>query len=145
MEINIFNHLLTLFVLVYATVYGAFVAGLKREEYIILGLKWEEWIPESVFLDPGAQAQFIHRLLALLILILTFYIFAKVKKMDSLNYNKTHCIFYLLLLGQFILGYSYYGCAYFPCTSTSSFGILLALSLVLVCLCLKNLKQEGGQ
>ena len=83
----------------------------------------------SLFLDPGAQAQFIHRLLALLILILTFYIFAKSKKngLSKLQQNSLY-ILPIIVSGQFILGIAtlIMAAPIFPCTSTSSFGILLA-------------------
>jgi len=76
---SIFYHLVILFVLVIIQIiYGAFVAGLKAGKiYSTWPKMGEQWIPESVFLDPGAGAQFIHRTLALIIVAFTFYLWKK--------------------------------------------------------------------
>jgi len=78
----IFNHILLLFLLVVMQIiYGAFVAGLKAGRiYNTWPKMGEQWIPESVFLDPGAGYQFIHRTLALIIVAFTFYIWQKGRK-----------------------------------------------------------------
>jgi cytochrome c oxidase assembly protein subunit 15 len=78
----IFNHVLALFILVVIQIiYGAFVAGLKAGRiYNTWPKMGEQWIPESVFLDPGAGSQFIHRTLALIIVAFTFYIWQKGRK-----------------------------------------------------------------
>ena len=104
---NIFNHLLALFTLVVIQIiYGAFVAGLKAGRiYNTWPKMGEEWIPESVFLDPGAQAQFIHRILGLIILIFTFYIFVKGKKigLSKLQQNSLYTL-PIIVSAQIILG-----------------------------------------
>ena len=78
----IFNHVLILFILVVIQIiYGAFVAGLKAGRiYNTWPKMGEQWIPESVFLDPGAGSQFTHRTLALIIVVFTFYIWQKGRK-----------------------------------------------------------------
>ena len=80
----IFYHLVALIVLVVIQIiYGAFVAGLKAGRiYNTWPKMGEQWIPESVFLDPGAESQFIHRTLALIIVAFTFYIWKKGKKIE---------------------------------------------------------------
>jgi cytochrome c oxidase assembly protein subunit 15 len=81
---SIFYHLVALIVLVVIQIiYGAFVAGLKAGRiYNTWPKMGEQWIPESVFLDPGAESQFIHRTLALIIVAFTFYIWKKGKKIE---------------------------------------------------------------
>ena len=81
---SIFYHLVGLFILVVIQIiYGAFVAGLKAGRiYKTWPKMGEQWIPESVFLDPGAGYQFIHRTLALIIVAFTFYIWQKGKKIE---------------------------------------------------------------
>ena len=104
---NTFNRLLGLFALVVIQIiYGAFVAGLKAGRiYNTWPKMGEEWIPESVFLDPGAQAQFIHRVLGLVILIFTFYAFSKVKNigLSKLQQNALYSL-PIIVSGQIILG-----------------------------------------
>ena len=78
----VFNQLLLLSILaIIQIIYGAFVAGLKAGRiYNTWPKMGKEWIPESVFLDPGTESQFIHRVLALIILSATFYIWYNAKK-----------------------------------------------------------------
>ena len=47
-----------------------------------------QWIPESVFLDPGAESQFIHRTLAIIILAFTFYIWQKGRRITLSKLQK---------------------------------------------------------
>ena len=83
-----FKPLLILFILVIIQIiYGAFVAGLKAGRiYTTWPKMGNQWIPESVVLDPGAQAQFIHRTLAIIILGFTLYIW---KKKQNIKISKT--------------------------------------------------------
>jgi len=93
---TIFNHLLVLFILVITQIiYGAFIAGLKAGRiYNTWPKMGDQWIPESVFLDPGAGYQFIHRSLALIIVAVTFYIWQKGKKTELSKLQKKS--FYIL-------------------------------------------------
>ena len=93
---TIFNHLLVLFILVITQIiYGAFIAGLKAGRiYNTWPKMGDQWIPESVFLDPGAGSQFIHRSLALIIVAFTFYIWQKGKKKELSKLQKKS--FYIL-------------------------------------------------
>ena len=93
---TIFNHLLVLFILVITQIiYGAFIAGLKAGRiYNTWPKMGDQWIPESVFLDPGAGSQFIHRSLALIIVAVTFYIWQKGKKTELSKLQKKS--FYIL-------------------------------------------------
>ena len=104
---TIFNLLLSLFILVIIQIiYGAFVAGLKAGRiYNTWPKMGGEWMPESVFLDPGAGSQFIHRTLAIVILALTFFIWQKgggikLSKLQSQSLNTLPVIISL----QIILG-----------------------------------------
>jgi len=104
---NMFNHILALFILVVIQIiYGAFIAGLKAGRiYNTWPKMGEQWIPESVFLDPGAQSQFIHRALALIILAFTFYIWQKGKGIDlSEAQKKSLYIVAIIVSVQIILG-----------------------------------------
>jgi len=93
---TIFNHLLVLFILVITQIiYGAFIAGLKAGRiYNTWPKMGDQWIPEAVFLDPGAGYQFIHRSLALIIVAVTFYIWQKGKKTELSKLQKKS--FYIL-------------------------------------------------
>tara|TARA_B100001142_G_scaffold329900_1_gene394990 strand:- start:10606 stop:11523 length:918 start_codon:yes stop_codon:yes gene_type:complete len=105
----IFNRLLLLSILaIIQIIYGAFVAGLKAGRiYNTWPKMGEEWIPESVFLDPGAEAQFIHRTLALIILSFTFYIWYKSKKITLSKLQKNSLYALLLIVSlQIVLGIS---------------------------------------
>ena len=65
----------------------------------------DQWVPDSVFLDPGAGSQFIHRTLALIIVAFTFYIWQKRKKIDlSKLEHKSLSILPFLVSLQTILG-----------------------------------------
>ena len=98
----IFNHLVVLFILVIIQIiYGAFIAGLKAGRiYNTWPKMGDQWIPESVFLNPGAGYQFIHRTLAIIILAFTFYIWQKGKKikLSKFQYNS----FYILPIIVFL-------------------------------------------
>jgi len=104
---RIFNQLLFLLILVLAQiVYGAFIAGLKAGRiYNTWPKMGEEWMPEAVFLDPGAGAQFIHRTLAILILGFILYIW---KTSTKLVNSKIHIIglrsLSLIVITQTVLG-----------------------------------------
>ena len=103
----IFNHLLILFILLITQIiYGAFVAGLKAGRiYNTWPKMGDQWIPESVFLDPGAGAQFIHRTLALIIVAFTFYIWKKGKKINLSKFqNKSLYILPIFVALQTLLG-----------------------------------------
>ena len=118
----VFNHLLALFALVIAQIiYGAFVAGLKAGRiYNTWPKMGEQWIPESVFLNPGAGSQFIHRSLALIIVAFSFYIFEKSKKIKLSKFeNKSLYLLPMLVLLQTVLGI---------CTLIMSVPISLALT-----------------
>jgi len=104
---KIFNPLILLFVLVITQIiYGAFVAGLKAGRiYNTWPKMGDQWMPDSVFLDPGAGSQFIHRTLALIIVAFTFYIWQKRKKIDlSKLEHKSLSILPFLVSLQTILG-----------------------------------------
>jgi len=87
----IFNNLLILFILVVAQIiYGAFIAGLKAGRiYNTWPKMGDQWIPESVFLDPGSGYQFVHRTLGIIILALTIFIWHKGKqiKLSKFEYK----------------------------------------------------------
>ena len=106
---RIFNQLLFLLILVLAQIiYGAFIAGLKAGKiYNTWPKMGEEWMPEAVFLDPGAGAQFIHRTLAIVILGFLLYIW---KTSTKLVNSKIHIIglgsLSLIILTQTVLGIS---------------------------------------
>ncbi len=103
----IFNHLIMLFILIITQIiYGAFVAGLKAGRiYNTWPKMGDQWMPDSVFLDPGAGSQFIHRTLALIIVAFTFYIWQKRKKLSlSKLETKSLSILPFLITLQTILG-----------------------------------------
>jgi len=106
---RIFNQLLFLLILVLAQIiYGAFIAGLKAGKiYNTWPKMGEEWMPEAVFLDPGAGVQFIHRTLAIVILGFLLYIW---KTSTKLVNSKIHIIglgsLSLIILTQTVLGIS---------------------------------------
>ncbi len=103
----IFNHLIMLFILIITQIiYGAFVAGLKAGRiYNTWPKMGGEWIPESVFLDPGAGSQFIHRTLALIIVAYTFYIWKKGNKISLSKFqNKSLYILPIFVALQTLLG-----------------------------------------
>lgn len=104
---NIFYHLVALFILVIIQIiYGAFVAGLKAGRiYNTWPKMGEQWIPESVFLNPGAESQFIHRTLAIIILAFTFYIWQKGRKITlSKLQNRSLNALFVIISFQIILG-----------------------------------------
>ena len=104
---KIFNPLILLFILVITQIiYGAFVAGLKAGRiYNTWPKMGDQWMPDSVFLDPGASSQFIHRTLALIIVAFTFYIWQKRKKIDlSKLEHKSLSVLPFLVSLQTILG-----------------------------------------
>ena len=104
---SIFNHLLILLFLVLTQiVYGAFVAGLKAGKiYNSWPKMGDEWMPESVLLDAGAGAQFIHRILALVIVAFTLYIWKKANSYSDNPYQIIGINFLsLIVLSQTILG-----------------------------------------
>ena len=69
------NFSILLILVIVQIIYGAFIAGLKAGKlYPTWPKMGEEWLPESVFLNAGAQAQFIHRILAIVIIFFTIYI-----------------------------------------------------------------------
>jgi cytochrome c oxidase assembly protein subunit 15 len=86
-----FKHLLTLFVLVITQIiYGAFIAGLKAGRiYNTWPKMGDQWMPESIFLDPGSGYQFIHRTLGIVILAFTLYVWQKGKqiKLSKFQYK----------------------------------------------------------
>ena len=94
---TVFVKLFVLFILlIIQIVYGAFVAGLKAGRiYNTWPKMGEHWIPESVLLDAGANSQFIHRTLALLIVFFTFYIWRKTSVLNLLKLEKTPSYYYL--------------------------------------------------
>ncbi len=96
-----------LFVLIITQIiYGAFVAGLKAGRiYNTWPKMGGNWIPESVFLDIGANYQFIHRTLAVIIIFLTFYIWIKYKNSTfSKLENNVFRILPIMVTIQFFLG-----------------------------------------
>ena len=104
---SLFYHLLVLFILVIIQIiYGAFVAGLKAGRIYNTWPKMDgQWIPESVFLDPGAGAQFIHRTLAIIIIAFTFYIWQKGRKMEITKLqNQSISILPIIVSLQTLLG-----------------------------------------
>ena len=106
-NVSIFYHLAILFILVIIQIiYGAFVAGLKAGRiYNTWPKMGEQWIPEAVFLDPGAGSQFIHRILALIIIAFTFYIWQKGRKikLSKLQNQSLHVLPAIVTL-QIVLG-----------------------------------------
>ncbi len=103
----IFNPLLVLFtLLITQIIYGAFVAGLKAGRiYNTWPKMGDQWAPDSIFLDPGAGSQFVHRSLALIILAFTFYIWQKGKRINlSKLQKKSLSSLPLLVTLQTILG-----------------------------------------
>jgi cytochrome c oxidase assembly protein subunit 15 len=103
----LFYHLLVLFILVIIQIiYGAFVAGLKAGRIYNTWPKMDgQWIPESVFLDPGAGAQFIHRTLAIIIIAFTFYIWQKGRKIEITKLqNQSISILPIIVSLQTLLG-----------------------------------------
>lgn len=104
---TVFNHIFILFILtLLQIIYGAFVAGLKAGRiYNTWPKMGDQWMPDSVFLDAGAGSQFIHRTLALVIIIFTIYLLGKTKKLH-LSKLETKALFslYLIILIQFLLG-----------------------------------------
>tara|TARA_B100001758_G_scaffold105218_1_gene90104 strand:- start:15381 stop:16358 length:978 start_codon:yes stop_codon:yes gene_type:complete len=103
----IFNQLLLLFILaIIQIIYGAFVAGLKAGRiYNTWPKMGKEWMPESVFLDPGAESQFIHRVLALIIIAFTWYIWYNAKKitLSKLQVKSLNSLLLIVSL-QIVLG-----------------------------------------
>ena len=103
----IFNHVLVLFILVVMQIiYGAFVAGLKAGRIYNTWPKMEgQWIPESVFLDPGSGSQFIHRTVALIIVTFTFYIWQKGRRIKlSKLQNQSLNVLPAIVSLQIVLG-----------------------------------------
>ena len=104
---SLFYHLLVLFILVIIQIiYGAFVAGLKAGRIYNTWPKMDgQWIPESVFLDPGAGAQFIHRILAIIIIAFTFYVWQKGRKIEITKLqNQSISILPIIVSLQTLLG-----------------------------------------
>ena len=104
---SIFYHLALLFILVIIQIiYGAFVAGLKAGRiYNTWPKMGEQWIPEAVFLDPGAGSQFIHRALAVIIIAFTFYIWQKGRKIKlSKLQNQSLNVLPAIVSLQIVLG-----------------------------------------
>ena len=96
-----------LFILVIIQIiYGAFVAGLKAGRIYNTWPKMDgQWIPESVFLDPGAGAQFIHRTLAIIIIAFTFYIWQKGRKIEITKLqNQSISVLPIIVSLQTLLG-----------------------------------------
>jgi cytochrome c oxidase assembly protein subunit 15 len=103
----LFNKLVILFVLIITQiVFGAFVAGLKAGRiYTTWPKMGDKWIPESVFLDAGANSQFIHRILALIIVVITVLIWEKAIKSNLSKLEaKAITVLPVLVLTQFFLG-----------------------------------------
>ena len=112
------NLLILYFILlIIQIIYGAFVAGLDAGGGFntwpkMLGV----WIPEAVYIDSNGYnsmwflehrwgVQFIHRKIALILFVFTFYIWNRVKKSDANKTQKKALNFLLLLiLLQTILG-----------------------------------------
>lgn len=102
-------------ILILQIVYGAFVAGLKAgyvyTTYPKMGL---EWIPSIItsqkpvwlnFFEMHAGVQFVHRYIALLLLILSVVIFYKTKKTEiSVKLKKSLNIIPIAVILQFLLG-----------------------------------------
>ena len=98
-------------------IYGAFVAGLDAGEGFNSWPKMHgEWIPEAVYIDANGYnpiwflehrwgVQFIHRKLAFVIFIFTFYLWNKGRK-SKLNIiqRKSLNLIALLVMGQSIIG-----------------------------------------
>ena len=110
--------LLVYFILVIIQIiYGAFVAGLDAGEGFNSWPKMHgEWIPEAVYIDANGYnpiwflehqwgVQFIHRKLAFVIFIFTFYLWNKGRK-SKLNIiqRKSLNLIALLVMGQSIIG-----------------------------------------
>tara|TARA_B100001250_G_C19735986_1_gene760802 strand:- start:881 stop:1402 length:522 start_codon:yes stop_codon:yes gene_type:complete len=104
---TIFKQIFALFILVVMQIiYGAFIAGLKAGRiYNTWPKMGEQWMPESVFLDPGAQSQFIHRTLALIIMAFTFYIWQKGRRIKLSKLQKKSLDIVVIIVSiQIILG-----------------------------------------
>lgn len=103
----VFTKLIVLLILlIIQIVYGAFVAGLKAGRiYNTWPKMGENWIPESVFLDAGANSQFIHRTLGLLIVFFTFYIWKKGSGLSLLKLERNTLLLLPIIVSiQFFLG-----------------------------------------
>ncbi|MAU36682.1 MAG: heme A synthase [Flavobacteriales bacterium] len=149
-NIFLFNKLFLLFVLIIAQiVYGAFVAGLKAGRiYNTWPKMGDKWIPESIYLDAGANSQFTHRILGLIIVFFTFYIWKKAKK---LNLSRLENIVFKLLpvvvSAQFILGVITLitGAPIFPALLHQILAFFLLLILVFNLFLFKNTKKKSDQ
>ena len=147
-NIFLFNKLFLLFVLIIAQiVYGAFVAGLKAGRiYNTWPKMGDKWIPESVYLDAGANSQFIHRILGLII-VFTFYIWKKQK----LSLSRLENIVFKLL--PVIVSASFFwellrlllGPQFFQHFYTKYLHFFLLLTLVFNLFLFKNTKTKSDQ
>ncbi len=125
-----------LFVLIITQIiYGAFVAGLKAGKiYNTWPKMGGHWIPESVFLDIGANYQFIHRTLAIIVVFLTFYIWIKYKNSTfSKLENNVLRLLPIIVTIQFFLGVItlVMGVPIVPAVLHQILAFLLLLTLVL--------------
>jgi len=142
---RIFNQLLFLLILVLVQIiYGAFIAGLKAGRiYNSWPKMGGEWIPEAVFLDPGAGAQFIHRTLAIVIIGFILYIWKTSAKLVN---SKIHIIglgsLSLIVLTQTVLGIFtlLMGAPLFLALMHQILAFFLLMSLVFCLFIFKNLK-----
>lgn len=118
------NNLLLIFfgILVLQIIYGAFVAGLKAGYvYTTYPKMGTEWLPAIIlsqkpvwlnFLELHAGVQFVHRTIAILLLLLSIYIYIKSKKHNMTQKSKNWflllpgIVFLQVLLGIFTLIYS---------------------------------------
>ena len=132
---TVFIKLFVLFILlILQIVYGAFVAGLKAGRiYNTWPKMGEHWIPESVLLDAGANSQFIHRTLALLIVFFTFYIWRKTSVLNLLKLEKNALLLLPIIVSiQFFLGVItlIMGATIIPALIHQILAFLLLLTLV---------------
>ena len=100
------NFSILLVLVIIQIIYGAFVAGLKAGKiYTTWPKMGGEWVPESVFLNPGSQAQFIHRILALIIMLFTIYIWKKTRDIRLIKTQHTMVnVVLLVVLIQAVVG-----------------------------------------
>jgi heme a synthase len=98
-------------------IYGAFVAGLRAGSlYTTFPKMGDEWIAESVtfayakfgfisLFENPASVQFVHRILAFIVLGIALYLWRMTQKNDlGSSIKQTLNILLLVILGQFLLG-----------------------------------------
>lgn len=96
-------------------IYGAFVAGLKAGMfYNTFPMMGEEFFPETItshdsffmnFLENGAGVQFVHRYLAMFVVLIVFLLWDSARKLDltKLQRRAANTMLYVVII-QFLLG-----------------------------------------